>query len=243
MPEAVLGTAEPSSGVMPSARTCEVRDLGRCGYREAWDVQLDLVRRRKLGTVCDQLLFVEHPPTITMGRNADAANVLAAPGRLRQLGFSVEETDRGGDVTYHGPGQVVAYPILDLKQWRRDVGAYLRALEEVIMAALLDFGIQSRRVEGLTGVWVADAKIAALGVHLSRWVTSHGLALNVSTDLDHFQWIVPCGLTKPVTSMERVLGKAPGRQAVIESMSARFGEVFGRTMIGSRCSDWGHAKD
>lgn len=245
MPEAVVGAAEPSPGpgVMPSARTCEVRDLGRCGYREAWDAQLDLVRRRKLGAVCDQLLFVEHPPTITMGRNADAANILAAPGRLRQLGFSVEETDRGGDVTYHGPGQVVAYPILDLKQWRRDVGAYLRALEEVIMAALLDFGIESRRVEGLTGVWVEDAKIAALGVHLSRWVTSHGLALNVSTDLDHFKWIVPCGLTKPVTSMERVLGKAPSRQAVIESMSARFGEVFGRTIVGRPNSNWGREKD
>ncbi len=243
MPEAVLGTAGPSSGVMPSAQTCEVRDLGRCGYREAWDIQLDLVRRRKLGTARDQLLFVEHPPTITMGRNADAANILAAPGRLRQLGFSVEETDRGGDVTYHGPGQVVAYPILDLKQWRRDVGAYLRALEEVIMAVLLDFDIQSRRVEGLTGVWVADAKIAALGVHLSRWITSHGLALNVSTDLDHFKWIVPCGLTKPVTSMEQILGKAPSRQAVIESMSARFGEVFGRTIIGILGGDRSHEKD
>lgn len=238
MPEAVLGPAETAPGVAPlPTRLCEVRDLGRRGYREAWDVQLELVRRRKQGAVCDQLLFVEHPPTITMGRNADAAHILAAPDRLRQRGFSVEETDRGGDVTYHGPGQVVAYPILDLKQWRRDVGAYLRALEDVIMAVLLDFGVRSRRVEGLTGVWVADAKIAALGVHLSRWVTSHGLALNVSTNLDHFQWIVPCGLTKPVTSLERVLGQAPERQAVIESMSARFGEVFGRTITGTLCSN------
>lgn len=233
MPEAVLCPPGPAPGVAPlPARHCEARDLGRCGYRQAWDVQLELVRRRKQGAVCDQLLFVEHPPTITMGRNADAAHILAAPDRLRQLGFSVEETDRGGDVTYHGPGQVVAYPILDLKQWRRDVGAYLRALEDVIMAVLLDFGVRSRRVEGLTGVWVADAKIAAIGVHLSRWVTSHGLALNVSTNLEHFQWIVPCGLTKPVTSLERVLGQAPERQAVIESMSARFGEVFGRTITG-----------
>ena len=238
MPDAVLHPAEPAPTVAPQPpRLCEVRDLGRCGYREAWDVQLELVRRRKQGAVCDQLLFVEHPPTITMGRNADAAHILAAPGRLRQLGFSVEETDRGGDVTYHGPGQVVAYPILDLKQWRRDVGAYLRALEDVIMAVLLDFGVRSRRVEGLTGVWVAGAKIAALGVHLSRWVTSHGLALNVSTNLDHFQWIVPCGLTKPVTSLERVLGQAPERQAVIESMSARFGEVFDRTITGTLCSN------
>ena len=235
MPDALFAPAEPTAGIAPSAPHCEVRDLGRYGYREAWDLQLDLVRQRKQGIVCDQLLFVEHPPTITMGRNANAAHVLAAPDRLRQLGFAVEETDRGGDVTYHGPGQVVAYPILDLRQWRRDVGAYLRALEDVIMAVLLDFGVHSRRVEGLTGVWVADAKIAALGVHLSRWVSSHGLALNVCTNLDHFQWIVPCGLTKPVTSLERVLGRAPSRQAVIESMTARFGEVFGRTMNGWQC--------
>jgi lipoyl(octanoyl) transferase len=232
-----MRTEESAPGIAPPAKVCEVRDLGRCGYREAWEVQLELVRRRKRGSVCDQLLFVEHPPTITMGRNADAAHILAAPDRLRQLGFSVEETDRGGDVTYHGPGQVVAYPILDLKQWRRDVGAYLRALEDVIMAVLLDFGVGSHRVEGLTGVWVADSKIAAIGVHLSRWVSSHGLALNVSTNLDHFQWIVPCGLTKPVTSLERVLGQAPSRKAVIESMSARFGEVFGRTIKGTLCSN------
>lgn len=237
MPEGVIRTEESAPGIAPPAKVCEVRDLGRCGYREAWEVQLELVRRRKRGSVCDQLLFVEHPPTITMGRNADAAHILAAPDRLRQLGFSVEETDRGGDVTYHGPGQVVAYPILDLKQWRRDVGAYLRALEDVIMAVLLDFGVGSHRVEGLTGVWVADSKIAAIGVHLSRWVSSHGLALNVSTNLDHFQWIVPCGLTKPVTSLERVLGQAPSRKAVIESMSARFGEVFGRTITGTLCSN------
>ncbi|MCY4187541.1 MAG: lipoyl(octanoyl) transferase LipB [Bryobacterales bacterium] len=232
MPDPVLGAAGPAPAAMPPADLCEVRDLGRCGYRKAWDLQLDLVRRRKQGAICDQLLFVEHPPTITMGRNADAAHILAAPDRLRQLGFSVQETDRGGDVTYHGPGQVVAYPILDLRQWQRDVGAYLRALEEVVMSALSDFGIRAQRSPGLTGVWVADAKIAALGVHLSRWVTSHGLALNVSTDLDHFRWIVPCGLARPVTSMERELGRAPSRQAVLEALSARFGEVFGRTVRG-----------
>ena len=191
---------------------------------------MDLVGKRKAGSVCDQLIFVEHPPVITLGRNADADHILEAPMRLHHLGIAIEETDRGGDVTYHGPGQVVAYPILDLKEWRRDVGAYLRALEDVVMATLLDFGVRSRRVTGLTGVWVGDAKIAAMGVHLSRWVTSHGLALNVNTDLGHFGLIVPCGLTKPVTSMQQVLGRAVSLKAVVDSMGRRFGEVFGRAM-------------
>ena len=234
MPEAVVApkepdAREPASGVPP----CEVRDLGRVGYKDAWDIQLDLVRARKAGTACDQLVLVEHPPTITLGRNADATHVLADTSRLRALGIDVQETDRGGDVTYHGPGQVVAYPILDLKAWRRDVSAYLRALEDVMIATLCDFGIPSQRVEGLTGVWVDNAKIGALGVHLSRWVTSHGLALNVATDLGHFGLIVPCGLSKPVTSMERILGHAPSRESVTGSLIMRFGEVFGRAMIGA----------
>ncbi len=232
MPDALAaqsrGTAPPLAS---SARPCEVHRLGRVGYRQAWDIQLDLVSARKAGSVCDQLLMVEHPPTITLGRNADSAHVLVDSDRLARLGIAVEETDRGGDVTYHGPGQVVAYPILDLKEWRRDVGAYLRALEEVMIASLLDFGIRAGRVEGLTGVWAGNAKIGALGVHLSRWVTSHGLALNVATNLRHFEFIVPCGLTRPVTSMEQILGQDPGRKAVIESLTKRFGEVFGRSMI------------
>lgn len=231
MPDAV---AAPSHWAAPppvaATRPCEMLDLGRTGYRRAWDIQLDLVRARKAGSVCDQLVFVEHPPTITLGRNADSAHVLADPAHLARVGIAVEQTDRGGDVTYHGPGQVVAYPILDLKEWRRDVGAYLRALEEVMIAAMLDFGIRSHRVEGLTGVWVGGAKIGALGVHLSRWVTSHGLALNVSTNLRHFELIVPCGLTRPVTSMQRILGHDPGVEAVTASLARRFGEVFGRSM-------------
>ncbi len=223
--------AAPAAAAEPPR--CEVRDLGHAGYRETWDLQLDLVRARKAGAVCDQLLFVEHPPTITLGRNAKTANVLADPVRLRAMGVSVEETDRGGDVTYHGPGQVVAYPIVDLKSWRRDVGAYLRGLEEVVMKTLGEFGVRSGRVAGLTGVWVGDAKIAAMGVHLSRWVTSHGLALNVNTDLSYFGLIVPCGLTKPVTSLERVLGGPVSMKAVVGAMGRRFGEVFGREMTAA----------
>ncbi len=231
MPDAAAATSrEPAPVRAVPPPPCEVRNLGPASYRQAWDIQLELVRARKAGSLCDQLLFAEHPPTITLGRNADLAHVLAAPGDLERSGITVEETDRGGDVTYHGPGQVVAYPILDLKQWRRDVGAYLRALEEVMIAALMDFGIRAGRIEGLTGVWVGDAKIGALGVHLSRWVTSHGLALNVATDLRHFELIVPCGLTRPVTSMERILGRNPGIEPVIASLTRRFGEVFGRSM-------------
>ncbi len=231
MRDAAATAALSPDGPGPRFRQpCEARDLGRCGYAEAFDVQRELAAARKRGAICDQLLFVEHPPTITLGRNADSANILAPRDRLRELGVAVEETDRGGDVTYHGPGQVVAYPILDLKAWRRDVGAYLRALEEVIIATLADFGIRSWRVPGLTGVWAERGKVAALGVHLSRWVTSHGLALNVSTDLSHFQLIVPCGLTKPVASMREILGLAPSRKAVIGAMRGHFGEVFERTM-------------
>ncbi len=230
MPEAAA-VPGATGHVVDGAPPCEVHDLGRAGYRATWDLQLELVRARKAGSVCDQLLFVEHPPTITLGRNADAAHILEAPGRLRRLGIQVEETDRGGDVTYHGPGQVVAYPILDLTRWRRDVGAYLRSLEEVIMVTLQEFGVHSQRIEGLTGVWVDGAKIAALGVHLSRWVTSHGLALNVETELAHFGLIVPCGLQKPVTSLREVLGRSPDRAAVLAAMSYHFGSVFGRAMI------------
>lgn len=201
-------------------------------------MQLELVRARKEGGACDQLVLVEHPPTITLGRNANLANVVAGASRLRALGIDVQETDRGGDVTYHGPGQLVAYPILDLKEWRRDVAAYLRALEEVMIATLLDFGIRSGRVEGLTGVWVDNAKIGALGVHLSRWVTSHGLALNVSTDLGHFGLIVPCGLTKPVTSMEQLLRTPPGWDEVATSLVRHFGQVFGRAMMPTPAGDY-----
>ena len=233
MPEAGAAAARIARASAADAPLCQIRDLERCGYREAWDLQLELVRERKAGRICDQLIFVEHPPTITLGRNADTAHVLEKPERLRDLGIALEETDRGGDVTYHGPGQVVAYPIMDLRLWRRDVGAYLRALEDVIMATLTDFGVHPRRIDGLTGVWVGGEKIAAMGVHLSRWVTSHGLALNVSTDLDHFGLIVPCGLTKPVTSLERVLGSVPSRRAVVDALSRNFGSVFGRAMTGA----------
>jgi lipoyl(octanoyl) transferase len=208
---------------------CEVRDLGRVEYGAAFDVQQEMVARRKRGEICDQLLFVEHSHVVTMGRNGNDQNVLAAPELLARSGIAFFRTDRGGDATYHGPGQVVGYPIFDLREWKRDVVAYVRGIEQVLIDALSEFGIESARVPGATGVWTSEGKIAAIGVHISRWVTSHGFALNVDTDLNYFGYIVPCGLTKPVTSM-RALGCAVSRDDVIATLSRSFGRVFGRSM-------------
>lgn len=206
-------------------RPCEFRDLGRMGYEDAYALQRELVSRRKAGEIADQLLFVEHPPAITLGRNAHEANILFSRESLREAGVEIHETDRGGDVTYHGPGQIVGYPIFDLREWKRDVAAYVRALEQAIIEGIGEFGIEGERVPGATGVWVGAAKVAAIGVHLSRWITSHGFALNVETNLDHFQFIVPCGLTKPVTSL-RALGCGAPIEDVKESLLAAFSEVF-----------------
>jgi lipoyl(octanoyl) transferase len=207
------------------SRPCEFRDLGRMGYEAAYALQRELVSRRKAGEIPDQLLFVEHPPVITMGRNARESNILFTREALFASGVEVHETDRGGDVTYHGPGQIVGYPIFDLREWKRDVGAYLRAVEQVIIEAIGEFGYEGERVPGATGVWVGPAKVAAIGVHLSRWVSSHGFALNVETNLDHFKLIVPCGLDKPVTSL-RALGCSASVEDVKESLLAAFSEVF-----------------
>ncbi len=227
MPEEVAGVE------CPVASVCELRDLGRMGFAEAFDVQRSMVERRKRGEIPDQLLIVEHPPVITMGRNAHQENVLADAELLSRAGIEFHHTDRGGDVTYHGPGQVVGYPIFDLREWKRDVVAYVRGIEAVLIGALSQFDIRSRRLEGATGVWVSTpgglAKIAAIGVHISRWVTSHGFALNVDTDLTYFRYIVPCGLTKPVTSM-RAVGSAATREQVVAALAYSFAEVFARDM-------------
>jgi lipoyl(octanoyl) transferase len=225
----------------------QFRDLGRMGYAEAFALQQDLVAKRKQGEIPDQLLFVEHPHVVTMGRNGHDENLLAAPELLARSGIEFVRTDRGGDVTYHGPGQIVGYPIFDLRDWKRDVVAYVRAVEQVIIDALGSFRILAFRDPGATGVWTGrdlpsrdregavaydsehPAKIAAIGVHISRWVTSHGFALNVDTDLNYFRYIVPCGLTKPVTSM-RALGSAASREQVIAALEQSFGRVFQRNM-------------
>lgn len=209
---------------------CELRDLGRIGYEEAFALQRELVEGRKQGLIPDQFLIVEHPHVITMGRNGQASNLLASPELLERAGVAFHQTDRGGDVTYHGPGQVVGYPIMDLRQWKRDVVAYVRAVEQVLINALAEFAIHAGRETGMTGVWVEGRKIAAIGVHISRWVTSHGFALNLDTDLSYFQYIVPCGLTKPVTSM-RTEGVTCERSEVIEAIARQFGRVFDRELV------------
>ncbi len=205
----------------------EVRDLGRMRYGEALAIQKDLIERRKHGHIPDQLLFVEHPHVITQGRNGHAENLLASEAALRSAGIELYPADRGGDITYHGPGQIVGYPIMDLREWKRDVVAYLRAIEQAIVDALAEVGIAGGRVPGCTGVWVNEKKVAAIGVHISRWVTSHGFALNHTTDLRYFQYIVPCGLNKPVTSMQE-LGSNASRDEVLGALSRGFARQFQR---------------
>ena len=199
-------------------------------YGRALELQQELVAQRKQGLIADHLLLLEHPHVITLGRNGHLENLLASGEVLERAGISFYATDRGGDVTYHGPGQLVGYPIMDLRDWKRDVGAYVRGVEQTIIDTLADFGIEAGRIPKLTGVWVGERKIAAIGVHLSRWVTSHGFALNVSTDLSYFQYIVPCGLTKPVTSMEQ-LGVRASVQEVTRTLAGHFGRVFDCEML------------
>ena len=206
-------------------RNCEVRDCGRLGYTEASALQRELVDRRKRGEIPDQLLFVEHPHVITLGRNGHLENLLASREILGRTGIDFQETDRGGDITYHGPGQIVGYPVFDLREWKRDVGAYLRAIEQAIIDTLGGFGMEAGREAGATGVWTKQGKICAIGVHISRWVTSHGFALNHTTDLSYFQYIVPCGLTKPVASIQslgRMASRADVQSALVRELSRQF---------------------
>src|SRR5579859_1683448 len=211
-------------------RKCQVRELGRIDYGPALELQKSLEAERKRGEIPDQLLLLEHPHVITLGRNGHMENLLAGEDVLARSGISFYPTNRGGDITYHGPGQLVGYPIMDLREWKRDVGAYVRSIEQVIIDTLGDYGIGAERIPKLTGVWVEGRKIAAIGVHISRWVTSHGFALNVATDLSYFQYIVPCGLTKPVTSMAH-LGCAADLSEVSRSLANQFGRVFDCEML------------
>jgi lipoyl(octanoyl) transferase len=216
-------------------RTARAVWLGRIGFDEALALQESAARRVSAGGE-ETLFLLEHNPVFTLGRNASASDILFTPERCRQLGIEVHETNRGGKVTYHGPGQLVGYPVLDLSPDRRDVKRYVTDLEEVIIRALADFGISAARSllrERVTSVWFGNDKIAAIGVHLSRWITTHGLALNVTDEpLENFRGIVPCGIADGgVTSMERVLGKRLALTEVAEAVRARFAEVFGREII------------
>jgi lipoyl(octanoyl) transferase len=207
----------------------EIHRLRNLPYEEGVRLQQGLVEARRRGEIPDQLLLVEHPHVITLGVRVrdDRSHIVADPATLASRGVTVHESGRGGDVTYHGPGQLVGYPILAIPERRRDLHRYVRDIEEALIRALASFGITAGRMPSLTGVWVGDEKIAAIGVRVSRWITSHGFALNIDTDLDYFGLIVPCGITdKGVTSMARVLGSAPPREAVEAAVVSAFEDVF-----------------
>lgn len=230
------GSAESAEGA-ESAETLRpllVRRLGRVPYEEGLELQARLVAQRQQRAIEDTLLLLEHDPVFTLGRNARAEHVLLPAEALRGRGFAVFETGRGGDVTYHGPGQAVGYPVLHLEPGRQDVHRYVRDLEEVMIRACADHGVAATRVAGLTGVWVDREKIGAIGVRIARWVTSHGFALNVCNDLAPFELIVPCGIRgHGVTSLQRALGRAVPVEEVMDRLAVHLAGVFGRSLPGA----------
>jgi len=207
----------------------DVRRLGTVPYREALQLQRTLVEDRRAGRIPDTLLLLEHPHVLTLGVRGDGgrSHILATADALSAHGIEVYETGRGGDITYHGPGQLVGYPIVDLKPDRCDVHRYVRDLEEVLIRTAADYGVSAGRITGLTGVWVGNEKLAAIGVRIARWITSHGFALNVSTDLDYFSMIVPCGIAdRGVTSLARVLKRTVELREAADRVSKHFSKVF-----------------
>ena len=231
--------------------SCSIVDLGFIGWSEAYALQKRLVAARKAGTISDTLLLCEHPHTITLGRNGNLQNLLASENVLRQKGVELHHTNRGGDITYHGPGQLVGYPIVNLAGIKRDVGWYMRTIEEAMIRASGDFGVTAVREAGKTGIWVERSeveqseevvpaeKLAAIGVHLSRWVTSHGFAYNVATDLRYFQLIVPCGIAeRKATSLEKLLGRAVPMADVADRISRHFVDaLYGPRLDGQGAFD------
>jgi lipoyl(octanoyl) transferase len=222
---------------------CLAVDLGLIGYEAAWELQLRVVAARKLALIPDVLLLCEHPHVITLGRSGKSEHLLASENLLHQMGVEFHATNRGGDITYHGPGQIVAYPILNLAEIRRDVVWYVRQLEEAMIRATAEYGIAAKRCEGRTGIWVdvlngaepveshVEEKLGAIGVHISRWVTSHGLAFNVTTDLRYFDLIVPCGISNSrATSLERLLGRNVEMADAAPRLVRHLGDCFGREM-------------
>ncbi len=214
-----------------SSRRLEVRRLGRVAYAEALELQRSLVEARRADRVPDLLLLLEHPHVITLGVNARGSrtHILASPGSLQARNVTIEEAGRGGDVTYHGPGQIVGYPILSLKPDRCDVHRYVRDLEEVMIRTAAMFGVRANRAAGLTGAWVGGDKLGAIGVRISRWITSHGFAFNVCPDLEYFRLIVPCGIAdRGVTSLSRLLDRPVSLPKVQDALVQHFASVFER---------------
>ncbi len=212
--------------------TCAVRDVGRLSYRDYLEFQDGLVRRRIAGEIGDALVLAEHDPVLTYGRDGGLDQVLAPPATLEAEGIDLVPTDRGGNITYHGPGQLMVYPLLDLREHGQDIHLYLRQLEETIIRAVRRWGIDGGLRQGLPGVWVGSAKLAAIGIAVTRWVTSHGSALNLDPNLAHFSLINPCGLPGTgVTSVKALTGRAPERGEAVAAVAEAFGEVFGVEMV------------
>jgi lipoyl(octanoyl) transferase len=225
----------PGKETRPLLNNCLTVDWGLIGFAEAYALQKRVESARKNAAIEDVLLLCAHPPVITLGRSGKRENLLASEAVLRQKGIGFHSTDRGGDITYHGPGQIVGYPILNLGAIRRDVAWYVRMLEEAMIRATAEFGIAAERVPGKTGIWVragnTEEKLAAIGVHLSRWVTSHGFAYNVSTDLRNFDLIVPCGIAdRKATSLEKLLGRNIEEKQVAPRIRKHLGELLGLRM-------------
>jgi lipoate-protein ligase B len=212
---------------------CETSFLGLTPYDQAHDLQIDLAEQRKRDEISDQFLLLEHPHVITLGRAANRTNVLADDAARAQLGVELFETGRGGDVTYHGPGQLVGYPIIKLLPGHQDIRRYVRNIQEVLIRAARDFGVEAEPRGGdFVGVWVGDEKLGAIGVRVSRWVTMHGFAFNVNTDLNYFQLIIPCGIRgHGVTSLQKLLGRHIEMSDVARSVMRHFGEVFDRKIV------------
>jgi lipoyl(octanoyl) transferase len=219
-------------------RPLEVRRLGLVSYEDGLALQKALVEERRDERVPDLLLLLQHPAVITLGvRGKSRSHIVATGARLAELGVEVHDTGRGGDVTYHGPGQIVGYPIVDLRPDRCDVHRYVRDIEEVMIRVCADYGIEAGRIEGLSGTWVGDDKIGAIGVRISRWLTSHGFAFNVSTDLSHFQLIVPCGIhNRGVTSLEKLTGRRVPLEDVEDRIADHFSAVFNRLALTAASS-------
>jgi lipoyl(octanoyl) transferase len=231
--QTLFSPSPPARAPHPRSPGLRASWLGRVPYAEGLRLQEQLVEERQRGEGEDSLFLLEHPAVVTLGRGADISHLLLTPGAIRDRGVQLFETGRGGDVTYHGPGQLVGYPILLLHAPFRDLHLLMRMVEEVLIGVAGDFGIQAGRVEGLTGVWVGNDKLAAIGMRVARWVTSHGFALNVSTDLSGFDLIVPCGIRgRGVTSLSRLLGRSVPMQQAVASTLTHFARVFRREITG-----------
>jgi len=222
------------------SKILDYRDLGLVDYQEAWEIQKSLFEKRLNNEIPDTLLLLEHPHTYTLGKSANKENLISDDDYLKEKGIAVYDIDRGGDITYHGPGQIVGYIIFDLKNWKQDTNLFLRSIEEVIIKTCSDYGLQTSRMEKHTGVWIDDRKICAIGIKVSRWITMHGFALNVNTDLDLFNGIIPCGITdKGVTSLQKELDKKFVIKEVKQTILNNVINVFGYDELKNESDETG----